>query len=170
MQRVESEPARAGSRRLIDTRFTLSSPRVARQRPLRKAVSGDFRRHGQSQPVHKYGTGAPVGRRADAQIYTIAVVSAVSPIQPPKPLIMTEGQRGQHFLEELAARTGGMSFVPATRRPSSRPPRHWPGAAESIHHRVRALRQRRRPNGARFRSRVAGSGLRVYARAGYRGD
>jgi len=35
---------------------------------------------------------------SDAQIYTIAVVASINPIQPPKPVMMNEGQRGRLFL------------------------------------------------------------------------
>jgi len=167
MQRVESEPA-GGFTALIDTVY-LSSQELRGSVHSRKAlvVISD------GMDNHSRYTSTELARQleeADAQIYTIAVVSAVSPIQPPKPLIMTEGQRGQHFLEELAARTGGMSFVAGDKAAVFK-------AAAAI---GRALRNQytigyaRCGNGdgkwRKISVKVAGSGLRVYARAGYRAD
>lgn len=107
---------------------------------------------------------------AEAQIYTIATVAATNPIQPPKPLMMNEAQRGRLFLEELAAKTGGLSFV------VSAPP-DIAKAAASI---GRALRNQYTlgyaPGGSgggkwhKITVKVAGSGMKAYARTGYRLD
>ncbi len=105
---------------------------------------------------------------SDAQIYTIAINSA-APYD--KAIAMTEIRRGLLFLDELAARTGGMSFA-------VRGGREIGAAAASI---SEALRNQYTigyvPSGndrsgqwRRIRVKVAASGLRAYARAGYRVD
>src|ERR1019366_6831669 len=46
---------------------------------------------------------------SDAQIYTIAVGNRAAPFS--KPIQQAEEKRGLLFLDELAAETGGMSFI-----------------------------------------------------------
>jgi Ca-activated chloride channel family protein len=104
----------------------------------------------------------------DAQIYTVATVAFLNAIQPPKPMIMTEAKRGQMFLEDLARDTGGISFAVSNAGDIAK-------AAASI---GRALRNEYTigyaPSGAasgkwrKISVKVTGSGLRAYARAGYR--
>jgi len=105
---------------------------------------------------------------SDAQIYTIATVAAINPVQPPKPMIMTEAQRGRAFLEGLAAKTGGLSFAVSS-------PSDIATAAAAI---GRALRNQYTigyvpGEGAsgkwrKIAVKVAGSGMKAYARPGYR--
>jgi Ca-activated chloride channel family protein len=103
---------------------------------------------------------------SDAQIYTIAVATA-SPYA--KPMAAMEEGRGRLFLDELAARTGGMSFVVHSGRDIAE-------AAATIGH---ALRNQyiigfvppgddRGGRWHRVTVKVAGQGTRAYARAGYR--
>jgi Ca-activated chloride channel family protein len=105
---------------------------------------------------------------SDAQIYTVATVAFVNPPQPPKPLIMTETKRGLCFLEDLAARTGGLSFVVSG----------GTDIAEAAANINQALRNQyiigyvprgsdRSGQWRKIRVKVAGSGMRAYARAGY---
>ena len=105
---------------------------------------------------------------SDAQIYTMAVGGA--PITS-KPIALMEEKRGLLFLDELAAKTGGMSFIVHGRTDIT-------AAAASI---GRALRNQYTigyvPGGSdrsgqwrRIRVKVAASGLRAYARTGYRLD
>jgi len=108
---------------------------------------------------------------SDGQIYTIVVVTAVNPPQPPKPIVMTEAKQGLLFLEELAARTGGISFVVSGRTDIAK-------AATSI---GQALRNQytigyvprgdgRSGQWRRIKVKVAGPGMKAYARTGYRFD
>jgi len=105
---------------------------------------------------------------SDAQIYTIAVDNgrAFS-----KPMERREESQGLLFLDELAAKTGGMSFV-------VRGQADILAAASKI---GRALRDQYTigfvPRGdgrggqwRRIRVKVEGSGMRAYARTGYRLD
>jgi Ca-activated chloride channel family protein len=105
---------------------------------------------------------------SDAQIYTMAVGNA--PITS-KPIALMEEKRGLLFLDEIAAKTGGMSFIVHGRTDIL-------AAAASI---GRALRNQYTigyvPGGSdrngqwrRIRVKVAASGLRAYARSGYRLD
>ena len=105
---------------------------------------------------------------SDAQIYTIAVGNS-SPYA--KPMTQMEEKRGLLFLDELAAKTGGISFVVHS-------PTDISAAAASI---GRALRNQytigyvprgndRSGQWRRIRVKVADSGLRAYARTGYRPD
>ncbi len=105
---------------------------------------------------------------SDAQIYTIAINSA-APYD--KAIAVTEVRRGLLFLDELATRTGGMSFA-------VRGGRDIAAAAARI---GEALRSQytigyappgndRSGQWRRIRVKVADSGLRAYARAGYRAD
>jgi Ca-activated chloride channel family protein len=105
---------------------------------------------------------------SDAQIYTVAVCDTAAPHS--KPIALTEEKGGLLFLDELAARTGGMSFVVHGRTDIAE-------AAASI---GQALRNQYTigyvpgdgPSGhwRRIKVTVGGSGLRAYARAGYRPD
>jgi Ca-activated chloride channel family protein len=103
---------------------------------------------------------------ADAQVYTIAVdnTPAFS-----KGLKLLEERRGLLFLDELAAKTGGMSFIVRGQADIA-------GAAAGI---GRALRNQytigyvprgdgREGQWRRIRVKVEGSGMRAYARTGYR--
>ena len=105
---------------------------------------------------------------SDAQIYTIAV-SNLAPYT--KPIAAMEEKRGLLFLDELAAKTGGMSFI-------VHGPADIAAAAASI---GRALRNQytigyvpsgndRNGQWRRIKVKVADAGLRAYARAGYRLD
>ena len=88
---------------------------------------------------HSKGELLELALECDAQIYTIAINNA-----PPysKPIALTEVRRGLLFLDELAAKTGGMSFIVrggteiATAAVSI-----GRGAAESIHDRICPSRQ-----------------------------
>jgi Ca-activated chloride channel homolog len=103
-----------------------------------------------------------------AQIYTIAVGN---PPPASKPIELLEERRGLLFLDELAAKTGGISFIVRGRTDIRE-------AAASI---GQALRNQYtigyvpRGNGRsgqwrRIRVKVAGSGSRAHARAGYHLD
>jgi Ca-activated chloride channel family protein len=105
---------------------------------------------------------------SDAQVYTVAVGNA--PITS-KPIALMEEKRGLLFLDELAAKTGGMSFIVHSSTDIA-------AAAASI---GQALRNQYTigytPRGAgrngqwrKIRVKVADSGLRAYARPGYRLD
>ncbi len=105
---------------------------------------------------------------SDAQIYTIAVDNAPAFA---KPMARMEESRGLLFLDELAAKTGGMSFVVRGQTDIA-------AAAASI---GRALRNQytigfvplgdgRGGQWRRIKVKVEGSGLRAYARTGYRLD
>jgi Ca-activated chloride channel family protein len=106
---------------------------------------------------------------SDAQIYTVAAGGAAPPYS--KPIELTEEKRGLLFLDELAAKTGGMSFIVRDRSDIAK-------AAASV---ARALRNqytigyapRDDGSGGKWRKikvKVAGSGMRAYARTGYRLD
>lgn len=103
---------------------------------------------------------------ADAQIYAIAVSA---PSQTSKPVELMEEKKGILFLEELTAKTGGLSFI--VQRPGD--------IREAATNIGQALRNQYdigyAPSGAsnngkwrRIGVKVAGPGLRAYARAGYR--
>ena len=104
----------------------------------------------------------------DAQIYTIAVSK---PPLAAKPIQLTEEKRGLLFLDELAAKTGGLRFVVRGRT----------GIAEAAASIGRALRNQYTigyaPRGdgrggqwRRIKVKVEGSGMTAYARTGYRLD
>ncbi|MDR3719683.1 MAG: VWA domain-containing protein [Bryobacteraceae bacterium] len=103
---------------------------------------------------------------ADAQVHTIAVGFAP---QTAKPIELMEEKKGTLFLEELAAKTGGLSVIVQRQSDIEK-------AATSI---GQALRNQYAigyiPDGPghaglwrRIKVRVAGQGMRAYARAGYR--
>jgi Ca-activated chloride channel family protein len=103
---------------------------------------------------------------ADAQIYTIAVSAAP---QTAKPIELMEERKGVLLLEELAAKTGGISFSVHSNNDISE-------ATASI---GQALRNQYAigyvPDGnghaglwRRIKVQVAGAGMKAYARTGYR--
>ena len=106
---------------------------------------------------------------SDAQVYTIAVANPAT--QYAKPMERMEEKRGLLFLDELAAKTGGMSFIVHGQSDIA-------AATATI---GRALRNQYTigyvPGGSdrsgqwrRIRVKVADSGLKAYARTGYRLD
>jgi Ca-activated chloride channel family protein len=105
----------------------------------------------------------------DAQIYTVAVSDSAK--QFAKPMERMEENRGLLFLDELSAKTGGLSFVEHSQADIT-------AAAASI---GQALRNQytlgyapvgsgRNGQWRRIRVTVAGSGMKAYARTGYRND
>jgi Ca-activated chloride channel family protein len=118
---------------------------------------------------HSRGELLELAVESDAQIYTIAAGNAATPYS--KPIELTEEKRGLFFLDELAARNGGMSFIVRSRTDIAK-------AAASI---GRALRNQYiigyAPGGDgrggkwhRITVKVAGPGMKAYARTGYRLD
>jgi Ca-activated chloride channel family protein len=106
---------------------------------------------------------------SDAQIYTVAVSDSSK--QYAKPMERMEESRGLLFLEELSAKTGGLSFVVHSQADIT-------AAAANI---GRALRNQytlgyvpagssRTGQWRRIKVTVAGSGMKAYARTGYRND
>jgi Ca-activated chloride channel family protein len=103
---------------------------------------------------------------SDAQIFTIAVGAETRYV---KPMAAMEGSRGRLFLDELAIKTGGMSFVVNSGRDIAE-------AAATIGHALRnqyiigfAPRgDERDGRWHRVTVKVAGPGTRAYARTGYR--
>jgi Ca-activated chloride channel family protein len=165
MRRVESAGA-AGRTALIDT-IVDSAKELRTGMHARKAllvISDGMDNH--SRYTNKDLRLAEV--EADAQIYTIATLAAANAIQPPKPMVRTEAQRGRTFLEDLAAKTGGLCFTVTS-------PTDIAKAAATI---GRALRDQYTigyaPNGnggGKWRKiTVKVPGLKAYARAGYRPD
>jgi Ca-activated chloride channel family protein len=167
MRRVEAEEA-GGRTALIDTIFD-SAKELRRGVHARKAlvvISDGMDNHSRftSQDLRLQEV------EAEAQIYTIATVAAMNPIQPPKPMIMSEAQKGREFMQELAAKTGGLSFTISS-------PSDIATAAASI---GRALRNQYTlgyaPGGSKggkwhkITVKVAGPGMKAYARTGYRLD
>jgi Ca-activated chloride channel family protein len=105
---------------------------------------------------------------SDAQIYTVAVDSGS---RYAKPMEQMEARQGRVFLDELAAKTGGLSFV-------VRDSKEIAGAAGTI---GQALRNQyiigyapsaadRSAKWHRIAVKVAGNGIHAYARVGYRQD
>ena len=103
---------------------------------------------------------------AGAQVYTIAVSA---PSQTAKPIELTEERKGALFLQELAAKTGGIGFIVHNQN----------DIAEAVTGIGQALRNEYAlgymPDGTdrtgrwrRIKVRVAGSGMTAYARSGYR--
>jgi Ca-activated chloride channel family protein len=167
MRRVESEEA-GGRTALIDTIFE-SAKELRTGLHARKAlvvISDGMDNHSRytNQDLRLQEV------EAEAQIYTIATVAAINPIQPPKPMILSEAQRGREFMQELAAKTGGLSFVVSS-------PSDIAKAAANI---GRALRNQYTigyaPGGSgggkwhKITVKVAGAGMKAYARTGYRID
>jgi Ca-activated chloride channel family protein len=168
LRRVESEDA-SGRTALIDTIFESAKELRAGKYP-RKAlivISDGMDNHSRytNQDLRLEEV------EAEAQIYTIATVAALNPVQAPKPMIMTEAQKGLYFLEVLAAKTGGLSYAVSS-------PTDISNAAASI---GRALRNQYtigyapgvRARGGKWHKiavKVEGSGMKAYARTGYRGE
>jgi Ca-activated chloride channel family protein len=104
----------------------------------------------------------------DAQIYTIAINNA-APYS--KPISLTEVRSGLLFLDELAAKTGGMSFSVRGATEIARAALNI-GQALRNQYTIGYVPRGNDRNGQwrRIRVKVAESGLRAYARAGYRLD
>jgi Ca-activated chloride channel family protein len=106
---------------------------------------------------------------SDAQIYTIAVSDSSK--QFAKPMERMEETRGLLFLDELSAKTGGLSFVVHSQADIT-------AAAANIGQALRnqytlgyvPLGSGRNGQWRRIRVSVAGSGMKAYARTGYRND
>jgi Ca-activated chloride channel family protein len=167
MRRVEAEEA-GGRTALIDTIFD-SAKELRSGVHARKAlvvISDGMDNHSRytNQDLKLEEV------EAEAQIYTIATVAAINPIQPPKPMVMSEAQKGREFMQTLAAKTGGLSFTISS-------PSDIATAAASI---GRALRNQYTlgyaPSGSKggkwhkITVKVAGPGMKAYARTGYRLD
>jgi Ca-activated chloride channel family protein len=116
---------------------------------------------------HTRGELLDLAMESDAQIYTVAAGDATPAYA--KPIELAEQKRGLLFLDELAAKTGGMSFIVRDRSDIAE-------AAASV---GKALRNQYTlgyvPGGAgrggqwrKIKVKVAGSGMRAYARTGYR--
>jgi len=104
---------------------------------------------------------------SDAQIYTIATATSAQPQY--KPIALTEEKSGLLFLDELAARTGGMSFIVRGRADIARATSSI-GEALRNQYTIGYVPRGDGPSGRwrRIKVSVAGSGMRAYARAGYR--
>jgi len=106
---------------------------------------------------------------SDAQIYTIAVSDSSK--QYAKPMERMEENRGLLFLDELSAKTGGLSFVVHSQADIT-------AAAANIGQALRnqytlgyvPVGNSRSGQWRRIRVTVAGSGMKAYARTGYRND
>jgi Ca-activated chloride channel family protein len=104
---------------------------------------------------------------SDARIFAIAV----GPETPryAKPAELTEEKRGILFLDELAAKTGGMSFSVRNRTEIAVAAARIGEALRNQYTIGYAPRGTRRDNRwRRIRVAVAGSGMKAYARSGYR--
>ena len=106
---------------------------------------------------------------SDAQIYTIVVSDPAK--QYVKPMARMEENRGLLFLDELSARTGGLSFVVRGREDIAAAAAHI-GQALRNQYTIGyvPLGRSRQAQWRRIRVTVAGSGMKVYARTGYRND
>ena len=103
---------------------------------------------------------------ADAQICTITVVAAASTA---KPIELTEEKSGALFLEELAAKTGGLSFIVHSQRDVEDATASIGAALRNQYAIGYAPRDNRHDGRWRqIKVKVAGSGMRAYARTGYR--
>jgi Ca-activated chloride channel family protein len=165
LRRVASEKAR-GNTALIDT-IHASLKRLRSGAHARKAllvISDGMDNHSRcsQEELLRYAV------EADAQIYTVAV-GAWS--QTAKPIELTEERQGLLFLEALAAKTGGISFIV----------RDQTDIAEATASIGQALRNQyaigyvphdkgRDGRWRWIRVKVSGSGMRAYARTGYRGE
>jgi Ca-activated chloride channel family protein len=163
LSRVSFEGA-AGNTALIDTIYQ-SLEQLRNGTRARKAllvISDGMDNHS------RYSRRELLGRAAesDAQIYTIAVATE-APFT--KPIAATEARQGRLFLDELAARTGGFSYV-------VRGSTDIAAAAARI---GEALRNQytigyvpagndRSGQWRRIRVKVTDTGMRAYARTGYR--
>jgi Ca-activated chloride channel family protein len=106
---------------------------------------------------------------SDARIYTMAVSDPAK--QYVKPMARMEENRGLLFLDELSARTGGLSFVVRGREDIAAAAAHI-GQALRNQYTIGyvPLGRSRQAQWRRIRVTVAGSGMKVYARTGYRND
>ena len=165
LARIAFEPA-GGDTALIDTTYeSLNELRSgAHTRKALLVISDGMDNHSR----HSRGELLERAVESDAQVYTIAIGN---PAPYAKPIAAMEEERGRLFLDELARKTGGMSFV-------VRGGNDIREAAATIGH---ALRNQYVigyvPRGDRHDGRwhriavqVAGPGTRAYARAGYRID
>jgi Ca-activated chloride channel family protein len=165
LQRVALETAR-GDTALIDTIYaSLHQLRTGvHGRKALLIVSDGMDNHSRysKQELVEYAV------EADAQIYSIVVDNSALPA---KPMALMEEKRGVLLMDELADRTGGLSFKVRSRTDIAR-------AAASI---GRALRNQytlgyapvaksRSGKWRRIRVKVEESGLRAYARTEYRFD
>jgi Ca-activated chloride channel family protein len=168
MRRVESERA-GGFTALIDTVYESVQELRSGIHPRRAliVISDGMDNHSRYTREEMLR----LAEESDAQIYTIAIVTALNPIQPPKPAAMTEGQRGQAFLQDLAEKTGGIGFAVSNRGEIAK-------AVASIDQALRnqyvlGYAPRSGGDGGRWRKikvKVAGPGMKAYARTGYRLD
>jgi Ca-activated chloride channel family protein len=166
LDRVAFEEA-AGDTALVDTLYDSLRQLRSGVHP-RKAllvISDGMDNHSR----HSRGELLDLAMESDAQIYTVAAGGAEAPYS--KPIQLAEEKRGLLFLDELAAKTGGMSFV-------VRDPGDIAEAAAGV---GRALRNQYtigyapRGDGSdgkwrKIKIKVADPGMRAYARAGYRLD
>jgi Ca-activated chloride channel family protein len=168
VRRVESESA-GGYTALIDTVYeSLQQLRAGAEPRKALVVISD------GMDNHSRYTREELLRLAvesDAQIYTIATVASVNPVQAPKPLVMTEAKRGLVFLEDLAERTGGIAFVVSNGTEIAKAAARIDQALRNQY--VIGYVPRDKPASGQWRKirvKVAGSGMRAYARTGYRLD
>jgi Ca-activated chloride channel family protein len=165
LSRVAFESA-AGDTALIDTIYeSLRQLRggVHTRRAL-LVISDGMDNHSR----HSKGELLELAMECDAQIYTIAINNA-APFT--KAIALTEVRRGLLFLDELSAKTGGMSFL-------VRGGTEIATAAASIGQALRnqytigyvPIGNDRNGQWRRIRVKVTESGFKAYARAGYRLD
>jgi Ca-activated chloride channel family protein len=165
VRRIESETA-YGDTALVDTIYgSLGQLRAGvRARKALVVVSDGMDNHSR----HTSRELMRLAVETDAQIYTIGVTDGAPRT---KGLEFAEEMQGLSFLRELASKTGGISFLVRDGTDIAK-------AAATI---GRALRNRyiigyvphdSRGNGQwrKIRVKVAGQGLRAYARTGYRPD
>jgi len=164
LNRVALEDA-SGDTALIDTVYD-SLRQLHSGVHIRKAllvISDGMDNHSR----HSRGELMDLAVESDAQIYTLAVSDPAK--RYAKPIERTEERRGILFLDELAARTGGISFIIRDR----------PDIAQAAAATGRALRNQytigyaprddgRSGRWHKIRVTVAGSGMKTYARTGYR--
>lgn len=168
MRRIESEQAE-GYTALIDTVYASVQELRSGAHPRKALVVISDGMDNHSRYTREELLRLAV--ESDAQIYTIATVASPNPVQAPKPLMKTEAQRGLAFLEDLAERTGGVSFVVSNGAEIAK-------AAARIDQALRNqyvigyVPREDRASGQwrKIRVKVAGSGMRAYARTGYRVD
>jgi Ca-activated chloride channel family protein len=164
--RVAFEPA-GGDTALVDTVF-LSLQGLRTGVHTRKAllvISDGMDNHSR----YSKGELLDLAMESDARIYTMAVGDPAK--QFSKPMERMEENRGRLFLDELSSRTGGLSFVVRGRE----------DIAAAAAHIGQALRNQytigympvgktRQGQWRRIKVTVAGSGMKAYARTGYRND
>jgi len=168
MRRVESEQAE-GYTALIDTVYSSVQELRSGAHPRKALVVISDGMDNHSRYTREELLRLAV--ESDAQIYTIATVASVNPVQAPKPLVRTEAQQGLAFLQDLAEKTGGVSFVVSNGAEIGK-------AAARINQALRNqyvigfVPREDRASGQwrKIRVKVAGSGMRAYARTGYRLD